>query len=501
LPICFLSLSFSAADYEEGSSAAVSDPIPACMYHNTMAPKPDKLFDDTIAAISTPVGAGGIGIIKISGPRAWAIGLQLFHTSKSLNPIRSHSLYHGHVREPATGRAVDEVLISFMRTPYTYTMEDVVEINCHSGLAVLDRILELVLRAGARLAEPGEFTRRAFINGRIDLTQAEAVLELISSKTRRSLDLASEHLRGELYRIISDLRTQILEVLTSVEASIDFPEEEVEHLKGGELAETLRQNVQAPITSLLKHYEEGRILREGLAVIIAGKPNVGKSSLLNRLLRSNRALVTPVPGTTRDVIEEGLNLKGIPLRLVDTAGLHEPENLLERLGMELTRKRLTHADIVLLVLDRSGPLTQEDIKIYEDVKAKPRLIMLNKVDLDPHPDFAGIGNRFPHETLVEISALHGNGIDELKEAIIQVILGRRLDTETATAAPNLRHKLCLEGTLEAVGRALELLDTKASAELLALELQEALNHLGEIIGLVTSEDVLDQVFSRFCIGK
>jgi tRNA modification GTPase len=463
--------------------------------------KLNKFFEDTIAAIATPVGTGGIGIIKISGPQAWAIGQQLFHTSGSLETIQSHHLYHGHIIEPATGISVDEVLLSFMRAPTTYTREDVVEINCHSGLAVLDRILELVIRAGARLAEPGEFTRRAFVNGRIDLTQAEAVLDLVNSKTRRSLHLASEHLRGGLQAIISELRSHLLDMLATVEAAIDFPEEDLELLEGEDLAARLRQQVQDPISLLLEHYEDGRILREGLAVIIAGKPNVGKSSLLNNLLRSNRALVTPIPGTTRDVIEESLSLRGIPLRLMDTAGLRQADNIVEQLGMEFTRERLAQADLVLFVLDRSASLTPEDRHIYDDIGNKPRVMILNKMDLDPHPDFAAIRDQFPEETIVEISALFGDGMESLKDAVFQIILGGRLDTETSVVAPNLRHKICLEQSLAAVDRALELLDGHHSAELVALEMQEALAQLGEIIGVTTTEDLLDQIFNQFCVGK
>jgi tRNA modification GTPase len=333
------------------------------------------------------------------------------------------------------------------------------------------------------------------------LTQAEAVLDLVSSKTRRSLHLASEHLKGGLQTIITELRSHLLDTLAMVEAAIDFPDEDLEILAETDLAAQLRQQVKEPITRLLEHYEDGRILREGLSVIIAGKPNVGKSSLLNNLLRSNRALVTPVPGTTRDVIEESLSLRGIPLRLVDTAGLRQPDGLVEKLGMEFTRERLSQADLVLFVLDRSSSLTSEDLKIYEDIDSKPRLVVLNKIDLDPHPDFGTISDRFPEETLVEISALHGDGMEQLKDAVFHTILGRRLDTETSVVAPNLRHKLCLERSLEAMNRALQLLDDQSSAELIALEVQEALAHLGEVIGLTTTEDLLDQIFSQFCLGK
>ena len=458
-------------------------------------------LEDTIAAIATPIGTGGIGIIKMSGPEAWAVGRHLFHFSESPKTIQSHHLYHGHIVEPGTHKTVDEVLICFMRGPATYTREDVVEINCHSGFAVLDRILELVIRSGARLAEPGEFTRRAFLNGRIDLTQAEAVLDVVSSKTRRSLHLASEHLKGGLQTIITEMRSHLLDTLAMVEAAIDFPEEDLELLAEADLAVRVRSQVKEPITKLLGDYEDGRILREGLSVIIAGKPNVGKSSLLNNLLRSNRALVTPVPGTTRDVIEESLSLRGIPLRLVDTAGLRQAEDLVEKLGMEFTRERLSQADLVLFVLDRSSPLTSEDLQIFNDINSKPRVVVLNKIDLDPHPDFATISERLPAETVVEISALHGDGMEHLKDAVFHTILGRRLDTETSVVAPNLRHKLCLERALEAMNRTLHLLDNHSSAELIALEVQEGLAHLGEIIGLTTTEDLLDQIFSQFCIGK
>jgi len=461
----------------------------------------DHFADETITAIATPAGVGGIGVIKVSGPSAWAIGRRLFRPSRPQGELCSHRLYHGDIVAPETGRPVDEVLASFMRAPHTYTREDVVEINCHSGMAVLERILELVLRSGARLAEPGEFTRRAFLNGRIDLTQAEAVLDVIQSKTKRSLDLAGEHLRGALQVIVSDLRSRLLQVLATVEAAIDFPDEEIEAAEGTELAERLRTRVLGPIADLIAGYEDGRILREGLAVIIAGKPNVGKSSLLNALLRSNRALVTPIPGTTRDAIEEGFNLRGIPIRLVDTAGLREADNLVEQLGMDLTRDRLARSDLILLVMDRSAPLTPEDSQVAAELGDKLRIMILNKSDLERHPDFAHIDTRFRGETVVEVSALRGDGIEALKDAVFRTVLGRRLDTETSVVAPNLRHKLCLERTQEAVKRAIDLLAAQATVELVAVELQDALAQLGGIIGMTTSEDVLDQIFSQFCIGK
>jgi tRNA modification GTPase len=458
-------------------------------------------LDDTIAAIATPAGVGGIGIVKISGPGAWAIGSRLAPACGSLQEIESHRLYHGHIVDPETGRTVDEVLISFMRAPTTYTRQDVVEINCHSGLAVVHAILELVLRTGARPADPGEFTRRAFLNGRIDLTQAEAVLDLINSRTKRSLDLASEHLTGGLHRIISEARARLLEMQATVEASIDFPEHDLGPVRTDELASHLRKQVCDPIARLLASYEDGRILREGLAVTIAGKPNVGKSSLLNALLDSDRAIVTPIPGTTRDLIEESLSLRGIPLRLVDTAGLGRADNLVERLGMELTRTRLAAADLVLFVLDRSDSLTPEDWQIYEEINRKPRLLLLNKMDLDPHPDFASLRERFPEENPLEISALYGYGIEELKDAVFHLILGHRPATRNSMVAPNLRQKNVLEQTQRAAERALELLNSQGPAELVALEFREALGHLGEITGLTTSEDVLDQIFGKFCVGK
>jgi tRNA modification GTPase len=460
-----------------------------------------KTLDDTIAAIATPVGAGGIGVIKISGPQAWPIGRHLFRPSNLTNGIQSHHLYYGHIVEPEADKTVDEVLVSFMRAPTTYTREDLVEINCHSGMAVLEAILGLVLRTGARLAEPGEFTRRAFLNGRIDLTQAEAVLDLINSKTKRSLDLAAEHLRGGLFTIISDLRSRLLDITARVEAAIDFPEEDLELPGVEQLAEQVRLELRDPVLQLLEHYEDGRILREGLSVIIAGRPNVGKSSLLNNLLRSNRALVTPIPGTTRDFIEENLSLRGIPLRLVDTAGLHSANNVVEKLGMELTRERLASADLVLFVLDWSEPLTPQDMQIYEEIRSKPKIVILNKIDLEPHADFASIQDRFPAETVVEVSALHGEGMEALKDSVFSTILGGRLDTETSVVAPNLRHKKCLEAGLAAIERTLHLLEDQISVELVALELQEILTHLGEIVGLTTTEDLLDQIFSQFCIGK
>ncbi|MBW1980031.1 MAG: tRNA uridine-5-carboxymethylaminomethyl(34) synthesis GTPase MnmE [Deltaproteobacteria bacterium] len=460
-----------------------------------------KTPEDTIAAIATPIGTAGIGIIRLSGPQAWAVGQRLFRPRKDRQHLSSHQLYLGHIICPETGKAVDEVLVSFMKAPHTYTREDVVEINCHSGLVVLERILHLILSHGARLAEPGEFSRRAFLNGRIDLTQAEAIADLINAKTHKSLELAGEQLQGRMHQLIARIRGDLLDLLAYVEAAIDFPEDDVEYLNQTDFTERLRSRVYEPVKQLLQRYEDGRILREGLSVIITGKPNVGKSSLLNNLLNSERALVTPIPGTTRDLIEEGCSLRGIPLRLVDTAGLHPSEHPVERLGIERARERLSRADLVLFLLDRSQQLTKEDAHIYQEISSKPRLLIVNKVDLPPHPDFSELTKHFPGERFLQVSALRGDGVEELKDAILETIIGERLDTETSLVAPNLRHKKCLESTLEALARSLNLLESNGAPELLAVELQESLAHLGDIIGQTTSEDVLDQIFNQFCIGK
>jgi len=452
---------------------------------------------DTICAISTPLGEAGIGIVRLSGPRAEAIARRLFRPRRPRADRQSHRLYFGHLLDPQ-GNVLDEVLLTFMQAPHTYTREDMVEINCHSGYGVLKAILAAVLSQGARLARPGEFTLRAFLSGRLDLPQAEAVLEVIAARTQAALRVAAAHLAGGLGPRLAELRRALLEILARIEAALDFPEEAAElapEVLGDALAEPL-----ALLDRLLASHREGRLLREGIRVVLAGRPNVGKSSLLNRLLKADRAIVTDIPGTTRDVIEETLNLGGLPLRLSDTAGLRPARDRLEELGIARSRERLAQADLVLYLVDGSEPLAGEDVAVCRELADRPTLVVINKLDLPQKLDREELRGLVPHP-LVVIAALTGQGLADLEKAVVDLVLegGVRTEGEIITQA---RHYELLGKSREALGRARELLAPAAPPwELAALEIQEALQALAELTGEEVGDAVLEQIFSQFCLGK
>ncbi|MFH1075808.1 MAG: tRNA uridine-5-carboxymethylaminomethyl(34) synthesis GTPase MnmE [Pseudomonadota bacterium] len=458
------------------------------------------LINDTIAAIATPSGTGGIGIIKISGHSAARTLHQVFCPARSIHRFQSHRMYHGFIVN-SEGEAIEEVLALFMAAPHTYTREDVVEIHTHAGKAALNSTLALVLKQGVRPALPGEFTLRAFLNGRIDLTQAEAVMELISARSEKSLALAAQIIKGGLCEQIKGVRQAVIEVLAQIEVLIDFPEE-------GEAFDTisiiamLDDHILLPMKKLVDNYQSAQVYREGIAIIIIGRPNVGKSSLLNRLLKRERAIVTPMPGTTRDLIEEELTIKGIPVRLIDTAGFHSTEDAIETIGIRFARERLTTADIVLFVIDAAEPFAEEDMAIFTEIRPRKKIIAANKIDLPCLTSHEAISQGFPGELVVEISAKLDIGIERLMDAIHEKIL-EDYGKEPLDVAPNVRHKHCLDRGIKACEAAHKLLidDNELSPALIALELQEALDALGEIIGETTPDDVLDEIFSRFCIGK
>ena len=459
------------------------------------------LLDDTICALATPVGEGGIGIIKISGPDALTIAKKLFRHTPPLEHFISHHLYYGTIVDPKTETVLDEVLLSFMKAPRTYTREDVVEINCHGGPVVYKKILELVIKAGARLAEPGEFTRRAFLNGRIDLTRAEAVIDLIKTRSEKGVELAARHLQGKFQQKIEEWRDKLTDILARIEACIDFPEDMEEELNAEEISKALHHDVIEPIQDALSNYESGRILREGLKMVIVGKPNVGKSSLLNALLREERAIVSEIPGTTRDTVEESFSLRGIPVHIIDTAGLRVPGDRVEALGITRARSRLSEADFVLFVIDASTPLEEEDLKIYDEIKSKEGLIVLNKIDLPVVVSKNEVKNQMPGFPVLEISVRENKGLDNLEEQIFEQIIMARIDYDRSMLAPNLRHKKCLEDAVEFLNTAVNLLNRKESPELIAFELKQALDSLSEIVGENIGADILDRIFSEFCIGK
>ncbi len=460
---------------------------------------------DTIAAISTPLGEAGIGIVRLSGPEAESIARRLFRPHHPRRSWQSHRLYLGHIIGPQ-GEVVDEVLLSLMRAPHTYTREDVVEINCHSGYGVLRRILDLALTQGARLARPGEYTLRAFLAGRIDLTQAEAVLEVIQARGATHLQVAAEHLQGGLGRRLHQVRQDLLDLLARVEAALDFPEEAGE-LSPAAIGKGLAVQRDS-MTALADTYEAGRLLREGLLVVIAGRPNVGKSSLLNRLLDMERAIVTEIPGTTRDLVEESITLGGVVVRFSDTAGLGPARDRVEALGIERARERLQQADLILYLVDGSLPLASEDEESLAALADRRGLLVINKIDLPPTLADAEL-SKCTTWPLTKISAKTGQGIEALQAEIAAQALGGGLKVQ-GEVITQARHHQHLRQGLAFLGQARDLLTPYAKNEnhekeppweLVALELAAAIRELGEITGEEVGEAVLDRIFGQFCLGK
>ncbi len=452
---------------------------------------------ETICAVSTPPGEGGIGIIRISGKEAVTIASRVFklRNYENLDTVPTHTLHYGHVVDFATGESVDEALASVMRAPASYTREDVVELNCHGGMMPLRRTMKLLIEAGARQAEPGEFTKRAFLNGRIDLAQAEAVMDIIRSKTELSHRSANEQLLGGLSAEVSSLREQLLSLLASVEAGIDFPEEGIETATGKPLAEEVLR-VGDGVDRLLSSFAFGRILRDGFATAIVGRPNVGKSSLLNALLKQDRAIVTDMPGTTRDVLEEYLNVSGVPLKILDTAGIRHSHDLAEKEGVRRSLAAIQSADLVLLVLDGSQDLTVEDRRVLDEIKGKTAIAVLNKADLP-----VVIGRFDDPMTRVSLSCRTGIGLAELRQAIFEKVMRGTTSSREHSWAVNQRHQTALEQAKLSLAKAREAVDSGLSPEFIAVDLREALDSLGLIIGATHTEDILERIFSDFCIGK
>jgi tRNA modification GTPase len=452
--------------------------------------------EDTIAAISTPVGQGGIGIVRLSGGDAFKIADRLFISpkDKKIGQTPSHRILYGNIRDPENNEAVDEVLVSIMKAPNTYTKEDIVEINCHGGIVPLRRVLELVLKHGARLAGPGEFTQRAFMNGRIDLAQAEAVLDVINSLTRQGQKTALRQLRGDLSKKIGAIREELLELTAFVEAHIDFPEEDIEQLSLDKI-ENAALGIKRSLETLIESSRYGIILREGLNTAIAGRPNVGKSSLLNALLEHDRAIVTEVPGTTRDVIEEYLNIQGLPVKIMDTAGIRTVEDIAEKEGVKRSLRAMEDADLVLLVLDGSSSLHDTDRELIESSDADNTVLVVNKCDLPQKIDPEETGRK-----TISISAKKGTGLDRLKQQIVDTALQGHAGCGTESIT-NARHVHALERALVSVNSFISESLKNASPEFLSVELRDALDAIGEILGLTSTEDILDRIFSNFCIGK
>lgn len=459
-------------------------------------------INDTIAAISTAPGEAGIGIVRISGPNAFFITEKIFKTSSKIkfSEIKNRTINHGLIIDPKTEKKIDEVLISKMKAPHTYTTEDIVEINCHGGTVAVKRMLELVLRNGARLAEPGEFTKRAFLNGRIDLSQAEAVIDLITAKTDKSMDVALEQLEGKLSKKIEDIRNIIIEMLAHIEASIDYPEYDIEEVTYDTLLQSSK-GVKEKIEYLLKTADTGKILREGLSTAIIGKPNVGKSSLLNALLREGKAIVTDVPGTTRDVIEDYININGIPLKIIDTAGIRETEDLVEKIGVDKSKEIMNKADLILFILDLSQPLSLEDKTLIELTQDKKSIVLLNKTDLPQVIRKEELEEQFKNKRIIEISALKGKGLETLEEEIAQMVYGGEVSIKDTSLVSNIRHKNLLEEALNSIENSIYTIKGDLPVELISVDLKDCWDLMGQITGDTVSEDIIDQIFANFCIGK
>lgn len=451
--------------------------------------------EDTIAAISTPIGEGAIGIVRMSGADALRIVCNLFVPAQHDLTLQSHRLHYGHIVEPENRQKVDEVLVGYMQSPHTYTCEDVVEINCHGGTVPLQRILSLCLHEGARQALPGEFTLRAFLNGRIDLSQAEAVLEVIRAKTDASLRSAVGQLEGHLSARIRTVRARVLEVLAYLTATIDFTEQEIP-LRGIEPDLVLARD---DLRELLHNADRGIIYRQGVKTAIVGRPNVGKSSLLNALLRTNRAIVTPIPGTTRDTLEETLNLRGVPVLLIDTAGFNvQAEGMVEQLGIERSRIVLQQSDIILWVIDGSEPVTYADQTIAALLVDRPVLVVVNKADLPP---VAYVDGLLPTSPRVHLSALTGYGLPDLEDRMLEMLLGHGITANDAPLVNSLRHKNAIERAHQHVVNALQSFEAGWPADFITIDLTAACEALGEITGEHVTDDLLGTIFSHFCIGK
>jgi tRNA modification GTPase len=455
--------------------------------------------EDTIAAIATPAGEGGIGVVRISGPDAERIAAALFVRAAADNGrLKSHMLHYGTIRDPKSDKSLDQVLLTIMRKPRSYTGEDVVEVHCHGGGFVVRRILGLVLSVGARHAEPGEFTKRAFLNGRVDLTQAEAVLDLIAARNEKGADVALAQVKGELSNWVGDLREELIDIFAQVEAAIDFPDEDIELLDRPGLISKIN-GLQTKIITITDTYYWGRLIREGARVCICGRPNVGKSSLFNALLGAERVIVTPTPGTTRDVIEESINLDGLPVVLWDTAGIRETADQVERIGVNLSLQHFEKSEAILVVLDGSAALTDDDRVFLSSAKDKKGLIAINKIDLEQAVDLNELRQLGGNKKLIMISAKHGQGVQELKNSLRELILN--VDREPVFVLTNLRHKIALQRGEQALGEAVSALSQMRPPELVAVTLQQARESLEEVVGLVHNDDILERIFSQFCIGK
>ncbi|HBM80451.1 MAG TPA: tRNA uridine-5-carboxymethylaminomethyl(34) synthesis GTPase MnmE [Clostridiaceae bacterium] len=460
------------------------------------------MYDDTIAAVSTPPGEGGIGIVRISGEESLNILERIFksYRNKDIKSFKTYTLMYGYIHDVESGNIIDEVLVSYMKSPYTYTREDIVEINCHGGAVSVKKILEDVLRSGARLAEPGEFTKRAFLNGRIDLSQAEAVIDIVRAKTDEGMDAALKQLKGSLSKKLKPVKNVLLDIMSHIEASIDFPEEDVDEVLYKDLKDKCI-DVMGKIDEMISTADTGKIIREGLNTVIVGKPNVGKSSLLNALLEENRAIVTDIPGTTRDIIEDHLNIRGIPVNIIDTAGIREAKDEVEKIGVQKTKEYFKKADLVIFILDGSDILTHEDMEIFKLVNGRKCIILINKTDLPQKIDMNDVLKYSRDSKILKASIKNGIGISRLKDMIYNYVYGGKVKQSTDFMITNVRHKDLLTKAKLSLKSAVDAVDKNIPLDLISIDINDCLGDIGEITGENISDDIIDRIFSRFCIGK
>ncbi len=456
---------------------------------------------DTISSISTPMGEGAIAIVRLSGPEAVTIADRLYKGKTSLSDVQSHTINYGHIVDPVSGNIIEEVMVAVMRAPRTFTREDIVEINCHGGIMTVNRILELTLSNGARMAEPGEFTKRAFLNGRIDLSQAEGIMDFIRSKTDRASKVAMNQIEGRLSTMIKGLRQSILEILAQVEVNIDYPEYDDVEEATTQFLLSEAEKIDSAIDGLLQTGVQGKILREGLSTVIIGKPNVGKSSMLNNLIQDNKAIVTEVAGTTRDVLEEYVNVRGVPLRLVDTAGIRETEDIVEKIGVERSREALKKADLILYVLNYNEPLTESDYQLADLIKDEDVIVIINKTDLEQQLDLDEVKQMVGDVPVVHTSMLSQSGIDALEEEISRMFFQGEVASQDMTYVSNARHISLLKQAKQTINDAMTAAEAGVPIDIVQIDLIRTWELLGEVIGEEVSDSLIDQLFSQFCLGK
>lgn len=457
-------------------------------------------FEDTIAALSTPIGTGGIGIIRISGKKAFEVVSKIFVSNKKLDKIASHTITYGKIIDPTNQAVIDEVLLSKMCKPKTFTREDVIEINCHGGLVVVNRVLDLLFKNGARPAEAGEFSKRAFLNGRIDLSQAEAIIDLINSKTVESSKAAISHLEGNLSKKLKALREILVGLLAHIDVTVDYPEHDIEEITGEKVLERLL-TIKNNLTTLANSFNRGKILREGINIVIAGKPNVGKSSLLNQLSGNSKAIVSDIPGTTRDIVEEYINIKGIPAKIIDTAGIRTTKDVIEKIGVDRAYGAIENADLIIMVIGADTGIQEEDTEVLKSINSKKSIVMINKTDLVDETKIRDIKKQIDSDIILEASVINEKGIEELEKIIYDMFYAGEISQNNEVILTNARHKNLVDKSIESINQAIQSFNMGMPLDMVTIDIKSSADYIGKITGESIDEAIMHEIFSQFCIGK